>query len=95
MLDLSIGPWMSDGDIPDVDPTGLAILLELVVVKVGPQVCDDAMGLSVAVYEFIHLVNLSIATKTLLNPPGAVGRGPIMSSPQQAKGHVCGIVTSL
>jgi hypothetical protein len=40
-------------------------------------------------------VNLSMATKTLLNPPGAVGRGPIMSSPQQAKGQVSGIVTSL
>jgi hypothetical protein len=40
---------MSDGDIPDVDPAGLAILPELVVVKVVPQVCDDAMGLSVAV----------------------------------------------
>jgi hypothetical protein len=40
-------------------------------------------------------VNLSMATKTLLNPPGAVGRGPIMSSPQQAKGQVGGMVTSL
>jgi hypothetical protein len=34
----------------------------------------------------IHLVNLSMATKTLLNPPNAVGKGPIMLSPQQAKG---------
>jgi hypothetical protein len=41
------------------------------------------------------LVNLLMATKTLLNPPGAVGRGPIMSSPQQVKGQVGGIVTSL
>jgi hypothetical protein len=32
---------------------------------------------------------------TLLNPPGAVGRGPIMSSPQQVKGKVGGMVTSL
>jgi hypothetical protein len=43
----------------------------------------------------IHLMNLSMDTKTLLNPPGAVGRGPIMSSPQQAKGQVGGMVTSL
>jgi hypothetical protein len=43
----------------------------------------------------IHLVNLLIATNTLLNPPSAVGRGPIMSSPQQAKGQVDGMVTSL
>jgi hypothetical protein len=43
----------------------------------------------------IHLVNLSMATNTRLNPPGAVGSGPIMSSPQQAKGQVGGMVTSL
>jgi hypothetical protein len=29
----------------------------------------------------IHLVNLSMANNTLLNPPGAVRSGPIMSSP--------------
>ena len=43
----------------------------------------------------IHLVNLSIATNTLLRPPGAFGKGPIMSSPQQTKGQVGGIVISL
>jgi hypothetical protein len=41
------------------------------------------------------LVNLSMATNTLLKPPGAVGSGPIMSSPQQSKGQVGGMVTSL
>jgi hypothetical protein len=41
------------------------------------------------------LVNLLMATSTLLNPPGAVGSGPIMSNPQQAKGQVGGMVTSL
>jgi hypothetical protein len=35
---------MGDGDIPDVDPAVLAVLPELVVVEVGAQVCDDAMG---------------------------------------------------
>jgi hypothetical protein len=43
----------------------------------------------------IHLVNLSMATRTLLNPPSAIGRSPIMSSPQQVKGQVGGMVTSL
>jgi hypothetical protein len=43
----------------------------------------------------VHLVSLSMATKTLLKPAGAVGSGPIMSSPQQAKGQVGGMVTSL
>jgi hypothetical protein len=35
---------MGDGDILDVNPTILAVLPELVVVDVRPQVCDDAMG---------------------------------------------------
>jgi hypothetical protein len=43
----------------------------------------------------IHLVNLSMATSTLLNPPGTVVSVPIMSSPQQEKGQVGGMVTSL
>jgi hypothetical protein len=44
MLDLSISPWMGDRDIPDVDPAVLAVLPKLVIVEVGAQVCDDAMG---------------------------------------------------
>jgi hypothetical protein len=35
---------MDDRDIPDDDPAVLAVLPELVVVEVGAQVCDDAMG---------------------------------------------------
>jgi hypothetical protein len=35
---------MGDGDIPDVDPTVLVVLPELVVVEIGTQVCDNAMG---------------------------------------------------
>jgi hypothetical protein len=31
-------------DISDVDPDVLIVLPELVVVEVGAQVCDDAMG---------------------------------------------------
>jgi hypothetical protein len=43
-LDLSISPRMGDCDISDVDPAVLAVLPELVIVEVGAQVCDDAMG---------------------------------------------------
>jgi hypothetical protein len=45
--------------------------------------------------DFDPLGQLSMATRTLLNPPSTVGRGPIMSSPQQAKGQVGDMVTSL
>jgi hypothetical protein len=43
-LDLSIGPRMGNRDILDVDPAVLAVLPELVIVDVGAQVCDDAVG---------------------------------------------------
>jgi hypothetical protein len=35
---------MGNWDISDVDPAVLAVLPELVIVEVGAQVCDDAMG---------------------------------------------------
>jgi hypothetical protein len=35
---------MGNRDMSDVDPAVLAVLPELVVVEVGAQVCDDAMG---------------------------------------------------
>jgi hypothetical protein len=35
---------MGDEDILDIDPAVFAVLQELVVVEVGTQVCDDAMG---------------------------------------------------
>ena len=43
----------------------------------------------------IHLVNLSTATSTWLNPPRATVNGPIMSKLQQANGHDGGIVIRL
>ena len=43
----------------------------------------------------IHLVNLSTATNTWLNPPGTVVRSPIISKLQQANGHDGGIVIRL
>jgi hypothetical protein len=43
----------------------------------------------------IHFVNLSMATTTWVNPPGAVIKGPIMSKPQQAKGQDGGMVMRL
>ena len=42
----------------------------------------------------IHFVNLSTATSRWVKPPGSLLRGPTMSSPQTAKGHVIGIVWS-
>ena len=42
----------------------------------------------------IHLVNLSIITKRWVYPEGAFLKGPTISSPQTAKGHVIGIVRS-
>jgi hypothetical protein len=35
---------MGDEDISDIDPTVLVVLPELVLVEVGTQVCDNAMG---------------------------------------------------
>jgi hypothetical protein len=35
---------MGNLDTSDVDPAVLAVLPELVIVEVGAQVCDDAMG---------------------------------------------------
>ena len=43
----------------------------------------------------IHLVNLSTATSTCVKPPGAIGRGPIMSRLQQANGQDRGMVIKL
>jgi hypothetical protein len=39
-----------------------------------------------------HLENLSIATSKCVKPPGAIRKGPTMSSPHTAKGHVMGMV---
>jgi hypothetical protein len=35
---------MGNRDISDVDPTVLAVLPEPVIVEVGAQICDDAVG---------------------------------------------------
>jgi hypothetical protein len=35
----------------------------------------------------IHLMNVSTPTNKYLNPPGALGKIPMMSIPQIAKGH--------
>jgi hypothetical protein len=37
-LNLSVGPWMGDGDISDVSLAVLAVLPKLVIVEVGAQV---------------------------------------------------------
>jgi hypothetical protein len=35
---------MGNCDVSDVDPVVLAVLPELVIVEIGAQVCDDAIG---------------------------------------------------
>jgi hypothetical protein len=43
-FDLSIGAGVGYRDVPDVDTAVLTVLTERVVVEVGTQVCDDAVG---------------------------------------------------
>ena len=40
----------------------------------------------------IHFENLSMATSMWVKPPGAFRKGPTMSNPHTAKGHVTGMV---
>ena len=59
-------------------------------VKDKARVCVDlivVIGLA-----SIHFVNLSMATSKWVKPPGAFFKGPTMSSPQTANGHVMEIV---
>jgi hypothetical protein len=44
----------------NINPIVLAIILELVVVEVGTQVYDNAVGWSIAVHEFIQEVEYSV-----------------------------------
>lgn len=50
-----------------------------------------AVAVTSGVYS-IHLVNSSINILTYLKPPGALLKGPIISSPQHEKGHATIIV---
>ena len=50
MLNLAVGPRVSDGDIPDVDATSFTEFTELIGGKVGTQVCDNAVGKAKTVY---------------------------------------------
>ena len=59
-LNLAIGPRVSDGDIPNIDPAGLAVLPELVAIEVGAQICDDAVGEAIAVHDLIQEVEYSV-----------------------------------
>ena len=61
MLNLTVGPRVSDGDVPSINPTVLAVLPELVVVEIGTQVCDDAIGEPVAVHDLIQEVEYSVS----------------------------------
>jgi hypothetical protein len=103
-FDLSIGPWVCNRDIFNLNACILVELPELVGLKMDPKSVMMVLGkpkrckisemksttrsgvsLAIGLYS-IHLVNLSIATKIWVKPPGAVVKGPIMSRLQQAKG---------
>ncbi|MDD0245732.1 hypothetical protein PSY47_23475, partial [Shigella flexneri] len=58
---LAIGAWMSDGDVPDVNSTVLTVLPELVIVEIQTQVCDNAIGEPIVMYDFIQEVEDSIS----------------------------------
>lgn len=60
-LNLAIGPRVSYGDVPNVDPAILAVRSESVVVKIRTQICDDAIGEAIAVNQFIQEVEYSIS----------------------------------
>ena len=61
---LAVGTGMSDGDVPDVNSTVLAVLPELVIVEIRTQVCDDAVREPIAMYDFIQEVEDSISLGT-------------------------------
>jgi hypothetical protein len=84
-----------------------------VIVEVGAQVCDDAMGYSVVVHEFIQEVespvSLGAGDRLDFDPLGELVNGhqnsiesswrnrerPNHVEPQQVKGQVVGMVTSM
>jgi hypothetical protein len=55
---------------------------------------QSALSVAIGLY-LIHFVNLSMATNTCVEPPGAVVKGPIMSKPQHANSHEGGLVIRL
>jgi hypothetical protein len=50
-FNLSIGPWVCDRDIFDLDACILAEFPELVGREIGSQVCDDGIGEAEAVQD--------------------------------------------
>ena len=78
-LDLAVGPWVSDGDIANIDSVVLVVLPELVVVEIRSQVSDDPIREAVAVYDFIQEVENSVSFGTSdrfdLNPFGELVDG--------------------
>jgi hypothetical protein len=71
---LSIGPWVCDRDIFNLDTCILAEFLELVGREIGSQVCDDAIGEAEAVQDIRDEVNnpiwCELGYRLVLNPLG-------------------------
>ena len=61
MLNLAISPWMSDRDVPDIDPAVFIITLESMVVEVGTQICDDVIREPIAMHDLVQEVEYSVS----------------------------------
>jgi hypothetical protein len=79
VLNLTIAPRVSDGDVPNIDPAVLTVTPEPVVVAIGTQVCDDAIGEPVAMHNFIqgveYHVDLGAGNRLDLDPLGELVDG--------------------
>jgi hypothetical protein len=73
-FDLSIGPWVRNRDILNLDACILAEFLELVGLEVGSQICDDGIGEAEAVQDIRDEVNnpiwCELGYRLVLNPLG-------------------------
>jgi hypothetical protein len=73
-FDLSIGPWLCNRDIFNLDACILAEFLELVGHEIGPQVCDDGIGEAETVQDIRDEVNnpiwCELGYRLVLNPLG-------------------------
>jgi hypothetical protein len=73
-FDLSIGPWVCDRDIFNLDACILVEFPELIGHEIGSQVCDDGIGEAKAVQDIRDEVNnpiwCELGYRLVLNPLG-------------------------
>jgi hypothetical protein len=64
--------------------------------KISQMKSAALLGVCLVIYLYsIHFVNLSMATNTLVKPPGAIVKGPIISRLQHANSQDGGMVMRL